>query len=138
MNFARLPSCLFSLFPGLSFIPIRFMRKVRAHQELDEFEKILKSFEPITSVQGQPIEPAQIESACKTLQQEIINTLDALATGKTKSEPVSSVWRDVKPVRGVNLKVNDTGKVTLSFTEANVSNTVLEQLMAAVASKKHK
>lgn len=135
MNFARLPKCLFALFPGLNFLPIRFMRKMRSHQELTEFESTLKSFEPITTVAGQPIVRTQVESACKALQQEIVATLEAMASGIKKSEPVESAWRGVKPVRGINLKVNDAGKVTLSFTEANVSKKVLEQIMAAIVSE---
>ena len=127
-NYAKqLPPALFTLFPGLGFIEVRFLRSMLAHKDHPDLATVLANCDPVIADFEQGSDEKTVKQACQNLQRNILKQL------KSDPEPVQCRWRDVKAGKGFKVKVDAQGKVTLSFSESTVAPDKLEQLLALVS-----
>jgi hypothetical protein len=126
-NYARqLPEALYALFPGLSFIEVRFLRSMLAYADAPNLADVLASFEPVQADFDQAVDSNALKQACQQLQKQILAALE-------QKEPVAHCsWRDVKAKKGFKVKVNNKGEISLKFTEGSVAEADLQQLLALV------
>lgn len=132
--FASLPSDLFSLFPSLSSISYRFLRKaVKLNKDSEQqfraaIDSAIRSGLRVTY--GASDTKADIRDRCKALENEIL----ALSVPPKKSvKPPVTRWRKIKEKKGVSVKVSAKGVVSLQIDESKADEKTIDKIYELLA-----
>ena len=121
-----LPKGLYALFPGLSFIEVRFLRRMLSYKERPELAELLATFTPVVIAHNEVIDDKKLITSCQALQKQILSGLKDTVT------PIESEWRSLAVKPGFRVKVNDKGKINIEFKEAEIDKLTRSQLLALI------
>lgn len=128
INFAQLPSELFSLFPSLANISVRFLRSMKKHHKAGEgnfratLNKAIESGMRV-AVSGEDNQDS-IKAKCKQLE---IDFLESLSHKDSPIKPTSK-WSDFNAVSGVKVALAKNGKIKIELDDKKLSKEKLNKI----------